>query len=469
VLVIDHGMEEEERKRALTILSQDGLKLGELSSCCSEDPDLVLTAVASNPSAVRYASAELLDDYDFILEVVQRRWSALEFLPSRFREQIEIVLVAARQDRAALSFASGAASKAAANVEDLDEPKGYQGERIRLVGYFNEWRLTDSNTRFERLDGYGDASETHKLTALLETGYLSFQLLSCTRNFGFRVFPTKAAVDGFFRLVPGEERAMPVNAGGKDDGHGQNFFIEAEAGTVVTIFATLRRGFGEASCNKGAAVWYEIEAGQAGHQQIPVLSQSPTRQKPKLGKKEKVDINTYYVRLDQVKFLEDVEEMDKMSDLVFQARKLSTKYFPDRFRIRDLRDGRHLTLLVDVNQTLALGYIYYRFPVENFVWVEHIAIQKLYRKNGLGRKLIEWIQAKAIDKGYPAVRLASMVNAVGFYKKLGFKTFSSDVAEHVMAVNKANGNDIGHPMEWRVEPCLTNRADRFWPANEYGF
>lgn len=430
------------RKSVLALLRSAGKELSNIDPCYTRDPDIVLAAVESNPMAVCLASKELLDDHYFALEVVHRQWRALAFLATKFREDPEIVWVASRQSSAAISLALPAALHA---LEDLGQPAhpGYKGEYVRLVGYFNDWRTTDSNVRFKKitesmtdsvvvkriLDGARNVAEVHHLTVCLESGSVSFQIVSCTRKFDFRVFPRQAGPDGFFRLTSGDTVGMPVNVGGKNTGHGCNFLIEETPGTVVTIFVKIPRGFRGLSLDGNAAVWYNAEYTLKGeltdNHQIPILTQSLDRQKPVQLRTKTIKIANELVEIDKVKILQDIEKDPAMKPLVFQARKISEDTFCDRFRIRDLKGQRHLTVMVDIERKHVLGYMYYWLAEENSLWLDNFALRKRCRSMGLGQALAHWLLDQAKKEGCSVVRALALNKVAGFYERLGFHALSS--------------------------------------------
>lgn len=64
--------------------------------------------------------------------------------------------------------------------------------------------------------------------------------------------------------------------------------------------------------------------------------------------------------------------------------------------------------------------------------VKSVAILKEYRKHGLGRYLMDFIEDKAREKGYTKVNLMGRVSVEGFYHKLGYKTLSDPFDYHTI-------------------------------------
>lgn len=56
--------------------------------------------------------------------------------------------------------------------------------------------------------------------------------------------------------------------------------------------------------------------------------------------------------------------------------------------------------------------------------IKSVAIIEDYRKQGLGRYLMHFIEEKAREKGYTKANLMGRVSAEDFYNKLGYKTIS---------------------------------------------
>jgi len=63
---------------------------------------------------------------------------------------------------------------------------------------------------------------------------------------------------------------------------------------------------------------------------------------------------------------------------------------------------------------------------------------KTHRK-GIGKKLISWLEKKALEKGYQIIWLDVMdaqPQAYKFYKKLGYKYFSHELLTYNLLYNK---------------------------------
>ena len=58
--------------------------------------------------------------------------------------------------------------------------------------------------------------------------------------------------------------------------------------------------------------------------------------------------------------------------------------------------------------------------IENYVHIGRIVVNENLRKNGYGRKLLDYLCNWAKEKGYSFVELSAVNTARGFYEKVGF-------------------------------------------------
>merc|ERR1712150_453128 len=175
-----------------------------------------------------------------------------------------------------------------------------------------------------------DAMKMHWLMVHLHDGGLSFQVVSCTREFRFRIYPTEAGSDGFFRLVRSSPLVITAGIGGEHDGHGHNFYINEKPGTVVRISVFFSDS---TSKRQGATVWYVVKRNFSGPEVLVSLSQAKDKQQPKF----KLDGTSEY----SVKILEDVEGDEENYHLIKEAFQLSENYFTTQFDIKVVTGGRH--------------------------------------------------------------------------------------------------------------------------------
>ncbi len=64
--------------------------------------------------------------------------------------------------------------------------------------------------------------------------------------------------------------------------------------------------------------------------------------------------------------------------------------------------------------------------------VKSVAILQEYRNHGLGRYMMDFIEAKARYNGYTKVNLMGRVSVEGFYHKLGYDTISNPYEYHTI-------------------------------------
>ena len=57
---------------------------------------------------------------------------------------------------------------------------------------------------------------------------------------------------------------------------------------------------------------------------------------------------------------------------------------------------------------------------EDFIHIGRVVVSKESRKNGYGRKLLEYLLSYAKDNGFKFVELSAVKTAQGFYEKVGF-------------------------------------------------
>ena len=60
--------------------------------------------------------------------------------------------------------------------------------------------------------------------------------------------------------------------------------------------------------------------------------------------------------------------------------------------------------------------------IGRMIHIGRVCVEESLRKQGLGRKLLDFLFKYAIDNGYSAVELSAVDTAVAFYEKLGFAT-----------------------------------------------
>merc|ERR1712032_135677 len=84
------------------------------------------------------------------------------------------------------------------------------------------------------------------------------------------------------------------------------------------------------------------------------------------------------------------------------------------------RSGHRLVLLTDDARTETLGFVVYRFGESRLV-IFQLAVAEKHRRKGFGKKLVRWLVQYAQKQSLKSVGLSSLVEAIPFYKRLGFR------------------------------------------------
>lgn len=81
----------------------------------------------------------------------------------------------------------------------------------------------------------------------------------------------------------------------------------------------------------------------------------------------------------------------------------------------------------DGNEPIAAGRIVQ--PGDTVYKIGRLAVLKQYRKQGLGKRLVEDMINYAEGKGGEKIEVGAQLRAVGFYKKLGFEAIGEEYEE----------------------------------------
>mmetsp|Transcript_10863 Transcript_10863/g.34427 ORF Transcript_10863/g.34427 Transcript_10863/m.34427 type:complete len:525 (-) Transcript_10863:41-1615(-) len=444
------------RQRALDMVAGSGRALAHVEERFRRDPDVVLLALGLCAEALHFAHTDLSSDRDFAIEAVQWNWRVLHFLPASLRGDRAVVRAAVRQNSDALQFAADVLGDDASLVAEsragaLAGLSCCEDESLRLVGPCNRRRTTDSRLRFRRVRCPNRGAVRHRLLAHLDTGRLSFQVVSCIWQSAVRIFPIKGGDAVHFRLVRGDPSAITAAIGGEEDGEQDHFYIEEDPGTVVSLYVELssdhfaagqklpgwaaappraaaaatacsqRRGAARKSAAKRrAVVWYcreEDDLSVPGG--IVALAEPPDTACCKSS--SSAGVKRRGARAVEPEVLADAELRDDCQKLVSQAQALSRRAFPNQFTEQDLAGQAHLTLLADSWREELFGYCLYRIlEQEQLLEVEQVAVSEDRRGRGLGRDLMHWAMARTKSAGCTSLRLNSRNRAIGFYVQLGF-------------------------------------------------
>lgn len=104
----------------------------------------------------------------------------------------------------------------------------------------------------------------------------------------------------------------------------------------------------------------------------------------------------------------------------------------DAFRKPQGLDIRDEDLSSDKDHEMYAGYIneemmstvFYAHIDSETAQVKSVIVTDDYKKQGLGKYLMDFIEEKIKEKGYKKIKLMGRVSVEGFYKKLGYETIS---------------------------------------------
>lgn len=68
-------------------------------------------------------------------------------------------------------------------------------------------------------------------------------------------------------------------------------------------------------------------------------------------------------------------------------------------------------------------------PTERVGKVERVAVRRAYRESGVGRALMDALEAHGRERGFDAFRLHSQTTAAGFYATLGYEREGDEFEE----------------------------------------
>lgn len=81
----------------------------------------------------------------------------------------------------------------------------------------------------------------------------------------------------------------------------------------------------------------------------------------------------------------------------------------------------HFLVFDDNNKPIATSRMR---KVEDIVKIERVCILQEYRKLGIGKKLMEFMEKVAIKNQFKVISLHAQIKALNFYKNLGYKVCS---------------------------------------------
>lgn len=94
----------------------------------------------------------------------------------------------------------------------------------------------------------------------------------------------------------------------------------------------------------------------------------------------------------------------------------------------DGRDDEAVQFLVR-DDSYPVGTARLRFPEDDVGKAERVSVREPYRGEGLGRRLMEALEAEAREAGVSEIHLHAQTRVEGFYASLGYETVSDEFEE----------------------------------------
>lgn len=101
-------------------------------------------------------------------------------------------------------------------------------------------------------------------------------------------------------------------------------------------------------------------------------------------------------------------------------------------RDEDLTGDRNMDMYGAYLDGKMIGTVFLTEDDKETARVKSVAILEKYRRHGLGRYMMDFIEDRARDKGYIKVNLMGRVSAEDFYHKLGYSSISKHYDYHTI-------------------------------------
>lgn len=95
--------------------------------------------------------------------------------------------------------------------------------------------------------------------------------------------------------------------------------------------------------------------------------------------------------------------------------------WPDEFDEDGITDRFEYLLMMEGDIPVATGRLRFIAPYQ--LKIERVCVSPFYRKNGVGRLLIQQAELWAREASVNKIVITSQVEALGFYQKLGYLAF----------------------------------------------
>ncbi|MFY9074875.1 GNAT family N-acetyltransferase [Malaciobacter mytili] len=144
----------------------------------------------------------------------------------------------------------------------------------------------------------------------------------------------------------------------------------------------------------------------------------------------------------KIKLITTKQELEKAFEIrkkVFvEEQKVSMKEEFDKYET----SCEHILAFID---NLAIATARLRV-VDNIAKLERICVLPLYRKDGIGKKLIYALEEIALEKQLKKAKLHAQTNAQSFYEKLGYKAegkvFFEAGIKHILMIKELKSEKI---------------------------
>lgn len=93
-------------------------------------------------------------------------------------------------------------------------------------------------------------------------------------------------------------------------------------------------------------------------------------------------------------------------------------------RDEDLSGDKDLNMYAGFINGEMMATVFYSHIDEETAQVKSVIVTDKYKKMGLGKYLMDFIESIIREKKYKKIKLMGRVSVEGFYKKLGYKTIS---------------------------------------------